>query len=277
MMEFKIFTLFPGMFDGPFQESILKKAQEKGLLSIEVINFRDYATGKHKSVDDTPYGGGQGMVLMPDPIVSALEARLDLDLDGANPDPEQEIVLLSPQGRTFRQEDARRLAETKKKIAFICGHYEGFDERIRSYVTTEYSIGDYVLTGGELPAMVMVDAISRLLPGVIKEEDSFKDDSFFDGLLEYPHYTKPREFRGVVVPEVLLNGHHEQIRKWRLKESLRRTWTRRPDLLEGRVLTKEEKKFLEEVKLEALVQPGMQTGEGDGDGNGEEAKRGGHA
>lgn len=243
-MEIKIFSIFPEMFDGPLNSSLLGKAQDKGVLSIEVIDFRAYSTNKHRAVDDYPYGGGVGMVLQPEPVISALRDRLDLA------DPEQEIILMTPQGKVFTQEDAKRLAQ-KKKLAFVCGHYEGFDERIRSFATAEYTIGDYVLTGGEIPAMVMVDTISRLVPGVIKEQESFEEDSFYQGLLEYPQYTRPQVFEGMAVPEVLMSGHHEKIRLWRKKESLRRTLLRRPDLLENYQMSAEEKKLFAEV-LEEL-------------------------
>ncbi len=243
-IHFKIFTLFPSMFNGPFSESLIKRAIDKGLLKIDIINFRDYAYSKHQTVDDTPYGGGQGMLLKPEPIIEALEDNTEM---GKNE--KEEIVLLSPQGKRFDQKEAIKLSK-KNKISLICGHYEGFDERIRDYVTAEYSIGDYVLTGGEVPAMVFVDCISRLVPGVIKEEDSFLDDSFYQGLLEHPHYTKPRVFRDKEVPEVLISGHHEKIKAWRLKESLRRTLHRRPDLLEKRELSKEETKILKEIRNE---------------------------
>lgn len=243
-MEIKIFSIFPEMFDGPLNSSLLGKAQDKGVLSIEVIDFREYSTNKHRAVDDYPYGGGVGMVLQPEPVISALRDRLDLE------DPEQEIILMTPQGKVFTQEDAKKLAQ-KKKLAFVCGHYEGFDERIRSFATAEYTIGDYVLTGGEIPAMVMVDTISRLVPGVIKEQESFEEDSFYQGLLEYPQYTRPQVFEGMAVPEVLMSGHHEKIRLWRKKESLRRTLLRRPDLLENYQMSAEEKKLFAEV-LEEL-------------------------
>ena len=244
-MEIKVFTIFPEMFDGPLSASLLGKAREKGILEMEVINFRDYSTDKHRAVDDTPYGGGAGMVLQPFPVVAALRANLDLNEE------DLEVILVTPQGAVFDQKAAIELSK-KKKLAFICGHYEGFDERIRKFATKEYSIGDYVLTGGELPAMVMIDTICRLVPGVIKEQASFEDDSFYNGLLEYPQYTRPRDFEGMEVPEVLLNGHHEQIRLWRKKESLRRTWQRRPDLLAKYELDKEEEKLLAEVKAEEL-------------------------
>ncbi len=242
-MDIKIFSLFPEMFSGPLGASLLGKARSKDILNIDVINFREYSTNKHRSVDDYPFGGGAGMVLQPEPVISALRDNLDLN------DPDTEIILMSPQGKQFNQEAACELSK-KKRLAFICGHYEGFDERIRSFVTQEYSIGDYVLTGGELPAMVMIDAISRLIPGVIKEQESYEEDSFYHGLLEYPHYTRPQSFEGMEVPEVLLSGHHENIRKWRKKESLRRTLLRRPDLLEHYELNKEEAKMLAEIKAE---------------------------
>ncbi len=245
-MEIKIFTIFPEMFDGPLNASLLGKAREKGILDIEVVNFRDYSTDKHKAVDDTPYGGGAGMVLQPNPVVAALRDKTDLN------DEDLEVIMVTPQGRIFNQEAAVELSK-KKKLAFICGHYEGYDERIRHFATKEYSIGDYVLTGGELPAMVMIDTICRLIPRVIKEKASFEDDSFYTGLLEYPQYTRPREFEGMEVPEVLLNGHHEQIRIWRKKESLRRTYLRRPDLLANYELNAEEKRLLDEVKREEEV------------------------
>jgi len=242
-MDIKIFSLFQEMFSGPLGSSLLGKARSKDILNIDVINFREYSTNKHRSVDDYPFGGGAGMVLQPEPVISALRDNLDLN------DPDTEIILMSPQGKVFNQEAACELSK-KKRLAFICGHYEGFDERIRSFVTQEYSIGDYVLTGGELPAMVMIDAISRLIPGVIKEQESYEEDSFYNGLLEYPHYTRPQNFEGMEVPEVLLSGHHENIRKWRKKESLRRTLERRPDLLEHYELNKEEAKMLAEIRAE---------------------------
>lgn len=241
-MKISVFTLFPEMF-AALNTSLLGKAQEKSVLEIEIINFRDYSEDKHKKVDDTPYGGGVGMLLKPEPLVNALEANLDYNLKN------QEIILLTPQGKPFTQKEAIELAKNDS-LAFVCGHYEGFDERIRSFVTKEYSLGDYVLTGGELPAMVMIDSISRLVSGVIKESASYEGDSFFNGLLEYPQYTKPREFRGMKVPEVLLSGHHANIVCWQKKEALRRTYLRRPDLLEGYYFSKEELKLYEEVLQE---------------------------
>ncbi|MGI6224687.1 MAG: tRNA (guanosine(37)-N1)-methyltransferase TrmD [Peptococcales bacterium] len=242
-MEVKVFTIFPQMFESPFNTSILFKARQKGLINISLINFRDYAQDKHNSVDDYPYGGGTGMVLKPEPLILALEDNLSFG------DEHQEIILLSPQGKVFNQEHAKILAG-KKTLAFICGHYEGFDERIRSFVTQEFSIGDYVLTGGELPAMVMIDSIARLIPGVIKETQSFEEDSFYQGLLEYPQYTRPRVFRNLEVPEVLLSGNHKQIEQWRHKEALRRTLKRRPDLLTHYKLSEEDQKLLQEIEIE---------------------------
>ena len=241
-MDVTILSLFPEMFQGPLTTSLIGKAREKGLLNIEIVNFRDYATNKFHHVDDTPYGGGVGMLLQPQPIVDALRDKLPLD--GSVP-----IILVSPQGKVFSQADANRLAQYEH-IAFVCGHYEGFDERIRDYVTDEYSIGDYVLTGGELPAMVMIDTIARLKPGVIKEQASFEDDSFYNGLLEHPQYTKPRVFEGKEVPEVLTSGHHENIARWQKKEALRRTLERRPDLLASYTPTKQEQKLLDELFAE---------------------------
>lgn len=242
-LDIKVFTIFPEMFESPLNSSILYKARQKGLLNISFVNFRDYAQDKHKSVDDYPFGGGAGMVLKPEPVILALESNLSFN------DDQQEIILLSPQGKVFNQEEAKKLAK-KKKLAFICGHYEGFDERIRSFVTQEFSIGDYVLTGGELPAMVMIDAISRLIPGVIKETQSYEEDSFYQGLIEYPQYTRPRVFRNMAVPEVLLSGNHQKIEEWRHKESLRRTLKRRPDLLKAYNLTPEDERFLKEIEIE---------------------------
>lgn len=243
-MEITIFTIFPEMFEGPLHTSILKKAQEKGLISFRLVDFRPYSASKHKNVDDYPFGGGAGMVLRPEPVFLAVE-----DILGEPSEYPGKILLMSPQGRPFTQKLAGELAG-EEKLAFLCGHYEGFDERIRSLAHLEVSIGDYVLTGGELPAMVVIDAVSRLLPGVLGEEESVYDDSFYHGLLEYPHYTRPREFRGQSVPQVLISGNHEKIRIWRRKESLRRTKARRPDLLGKKELSKEDLKLLSEIAAE---------------------------
>lgn len=240
-MEIHIFTIFPEMFSGPLNTSIIQKAQEKGYIKFHVVNFRDYALSKHKNVDDSPFGGGVGMVLKPEPIYGAVEGNLGI-LDNY----EGKIILMSPQGSTFTQDTAKELA-VEKKLAFICGHYEGFDERIRALAHKEISIGDYVLTGGEIPTMVVIDAVSRLIPGVLGEETSVLTDSFYNGLLEYPQYTRPRTYRGMSVPEVLLSGNHAEIDKWRRKESLRRTLQRRPDILRKTLLSKEDRKTLAEI------------------------------
>ncbi|GAB6933513.1 tRNA (guanosine(37)-N1)-methyltransferase TrmD [Calditerricola satsumensis] len=241
-MRIDVLTLFPEMFPGVLGASILGKAQERGLVTINVVNFRQYAGNKHGTVDDTPYGGGAGMVLKPEPIFRAVEAILE-----EVPETKPRIILLCPQGRTFRQEIAEELAQ-EEHLIFLCGHYEGFDERVRQHLATdELSIGDYVLTGGELPAMVIIDAVVRLLPGVLGNEESARTDSFATGLLEHPHYTRPADFRGWKVPEVLLSGHHANIARWRKKEALRRTMERRPDLLERLEWDDELRELYEEI------------------------------
>lgn len=238
-MKITILTLFPEMFQGFLNESIIKRAIDKGVCEVLVKDIRDYSLDKHHHVDDTPYGGGRGMVLKCDVLDRAIK-----DSKGEN----THILLMSPQGKTFVESDAIRLKEMDD-LMLICGHYEGFDERIRDYVDEEISIGDFVLTGGEIPAMAVSDAIIRLLDGAIKEE-SFMDDSFYDGLLEYPQYTRPKIYKDKEVPFVLQNGDHEKIRIWRLKESLKKTYFRRPDLLKKRNLSKEEEKLLKEIILE---------------------------
>jgi tRNA (guanine37-N1)-methyltransferase len=234
-MRIDILTLFPEMFDGVFSSSILGKARDKGIVQLNTVNFRDYSGNKHNTVDDYPYGGGGGMVLKAEPIFAAVE---DLILPESKIKPR--IILMCPQGETYTQKKAEELS-AEEHLVLICGHYEGYDERIRRYlVTDELSIGDYVLTGGELPAMSVIDSVVRLLPGVLGNEQSAVTDSFSTGLLEYPHYTRPAKFRDWEVPEVLISGHHVNVDKWRRKESLLRTLERRPDLLEGRELSKEE-------------------------------------
>ncbi|GAF23334.1 MULTISPECIES: tRNA (guanosine(37)-N1)-methyltransferase TrmD [Shouchella] len=243
-MKIDILTLFPEMFTGVFGSSILKQAQEKGLVTFQAIDFREFTTNKHRKVDDYPYGGGAGMVLTPQPIFDAVDHVTEQG--GKKP----RIVLLCPQGERFTQAKAEEFSQ-EDHIVFLCGHYEGFDERVReSLVTDEISIGDFVLTGGELAAMVLADSITRLLPGVLGNEDSAVTDSYSTGLLEHPHYTRPATFRGLTVPDVLRSGHHENIEKWRREESLRRTFKRRPDLLNGYALTKEEAAFIEQLKSE---------------------------
>jgi tRNA (guanine37-N1)-methyltransferase len=243
-MKIDILTLFPNMFNGVLGESILKKAQEKEKVSFRVVNFREYADNKHHKVDDYPYGGGAGMVLMPQPIFDAVE---DLTTQTES---KPKVILLCPQGERFTQQKAEQLAK-EDHLIFICGHYEGYDERIRENLSTEeISIGDFVLTGGELAAMVISDSVVRLLPGVLGNEDSPVLDSHSTGLLEHPHYTRPADFRGMTVPDVLLSGNHMHIEEWREKESLRRTYNRRPDLLESYKLSPKQEKWLKEIKID---------------------------
>lgn len=223
-MKIDVLTLFPGMFAGPLDESIVKRARESGRLELNVHDLRDHTHDRHRTVDDRPFGGGPGMLLKPEPVFEAVEA-----LAGA----ETHVVLLTPQGRTLRQEVVRELAG-KSHLLLICGSYEGFDERIREHlVHDEISLGDFVLTNGAIPAMAIVDAVSRLLPGVLGDDESARDESFSDGLLEYPQYTRPAEFRGWRVPDVLISGHHAEIEKWRRDQAVTRTGRRRPDLLKN--------------------------------------------
>ena len=251
-MRFDILTLFPGMFRGVFDESIIRRAREAGLVSIHIHNIRDYATGRHKVTDDYPYGGGGGMIMKPEPIFRAVESILGLE-EGEKP--EVPVILLTPQGRLFTQEVAKELAR-HHRIVLICGHYEGVDERVRLYLANdEISIGDYVLTGGEIPAMVIVDAVTRLIPGVLGDPTAVFEESFSDGLLEYPQYTRPAEFRGYRVPEVLLSGNHAAIARWRREQSLLRTWQRRPDLLKKARLTEEDREFLRRLEEESGGHP----------------------
>ncbi len=239
-MHFDVFTLFPGMFRGPFEESILKRAQEQGLISLALHNIRESTTDKHHIVDDYPYGGGAGMVMKPDPVFAAVEAVYQ-----GGP-----IILLTPQGRLFTQRVAQELA-SEARIALICGHYEGVDERIRQHLVTDaLSIGDFVLTGGELAAMVIMDAVCRLVPGVLGDPGSAVEESHSSGLLEYPQYTRPPDFRGWRVPAVLLSGNHGAIARWRRKEALRRTRACRPDLLAQIELSKLDRTLLSEIEAE---------------------------
>ncbi|MFH1730536.1 MAG: tRNA (guanosine(37)-N1)-methyltransferase TrmD [Planctomycetota bacterium] len=225
MLRVDIITIFPGVFAPYLDEGMLRIARERGLLEVHVHDLRDYTTDKHRSVDDRPYGGGPGMVMTPGPIFAAVE-----DV-AARAEGEPRLILLTPQGRTFGQELAADLSR-EKRLVFICGRYEGFDERVRTGLPVEeISIGDYVLTGGELPAAVIIDAVARLLPGVLGHEDSAQLDSFVGGRLDCPQYTRPAEFRGMTVPDVLLSGHHKEIENWRLEHSLERTRQRRPDIM----------------------------------------------
>lgn len=240
-MKIDILTLFPEMFESPFNYSMVKRAIDGDYVKINPINFREYGIGKHKIVDDTPYGGGAGMLLKPEPVFEAIE-----NIEKNNPNTKKRIILMDPAGKPFDQEMAEEFSK-EDHLVFICGHYEGYDERIRTLVTDEVSLGDYVLTGGELAAMVMVDATVRLIPGVVGNESSIIDDSHSTGLLEHPHYTRPADYKGMEVPEVLRSGNHALIEAWRHKESLRRTYKRRPDLMETLELTEQEKDWLEEI------------------------------
>jgi tRNA (guanine37-N1)-methyltransferase len=243
MITFDILTLFPETFQSAFGSSLIKKAVDKGLIEINLHNIRDYALDKHRVTDDTPYGGGGGMVMKIEPIARALEAIATAGKSSI-------VILLSPQGKTFKQECAEKLTHYSQ-IVLICGHYEGIDERVRMHlVNEELSIGDYVLTGGEFPSMVIVDATSRLIPGFVGNSNSVLSDSFTTGFLEGPHYTRPREYKSWKVPEVLISGHQKRIDEWRHRQSLRRTLERRPDLLETAKLSKEDTKVLEELKKE---------------------------
>jgi len=265
-MRFDIFTLFPGIFESPLKESMLKRAIESGLLDVQLHNIRDYAEGRHQVTDDYPYGGGGGMVMKPEPVFAAVEAIFKDEGGGLrdeaassvdsvqsaiqNPQSKIPIVLLTPQGRLFNQQIATELAQYNR-VVLICGRYEGFDERIREYLATdEVSIGDYVLTGGELAALVVVDAVIRLKPGVLGDPTGAIDDSHASGLLEYPHYTRPPEFRGWRVPEILLSGDHAKVDRWRREQALLRTWRRRPDLLARAELSELDRAFLRQLAQE---------------------------
>jgi tRNA (guanine37-N1)-methyltransferase len=245
-MQFEVFTLLPEVFPPYLESSILQRARQRGLVSINIHNIRDYTHDKHHVTDDTPYGGGGGMVMKPEPVFEAVESVLGPDAPPLGTRPACPVIMLTPQGRVFSQSVAEELSH-HERIFLICGRYEGIDERIREHlVTDEISIGDYVLTGGELPALIVIDTVSRLLPGVLGDPDGAIDDSHASGLLEYPHYTRPPEFRGWKVPEILLSGDHAKVAKWRREQSLLRTLARRPDLLEKAYLTEKEKNFLRE-------------------------------
>lgn len=236
-MKFDLLTLFPDMFTSPLGESMIKLAREKGIIQVNTVNIRDFALDRHRTADDAPYGGGAGMVMKADVLMSAINAVRA---------PGSRLIYLSPQGKLLTQSEVQRLAGYEHLI-LLCGHYEGVDERVMALVDEELSIGDYVLTGGELPAMVLIDAVSRLLPGVLSCSASYEEESLTNGLLEYPHYTRPAEVGGEMPPEVLLSGHHENIRRWRLKQSLRRTLLKRPELLLRREFNHEERELLSEL------------------------------
>lgn len=241
-MKIDIVTIFPEMVEAGLAVGVIGRARQQGVLDIVVHNLRDFTTDRHHVVDDVPFGGGPGMVMKPEPLFTACDAIT------ARRGAAAAVLLMSPAGRPFTQADARRLAALPH-VVVLCGRYEGIDERVREVVATEeVSIGDYVLSGGELPALVVVDAVSRLVPGVVGDEQSIEDDSFTRGLLDYPHYTRPAEYRGHRVPDVLTSGHHGEIRKWRRREALRRTMERRPELLATATLDADERKFLDELQ-----------------------------
>lgn len=246
-MRIDVLSLFPDMFQATLGESIIGKAREKDLLDINVTDFRKYTTDKHNHVDDAPFGGGAGMLLEAQPIYDAFDAVQQKAQEAGYP--KGRVILMDPAGRRFDQDYAQELSQ-EEHLTFICGHYEGYDERIRKLVTDEASLGDYVLTGGELAAMVMIDATVRFVPGVLGNQESPMDDSFTNGLLEYPQYTRPANFRGMEVPSVLTSGDHGKVRQWRMKESLRRTYLRRPDLLKKVKLTTEQKRMLQDIKID---------------------------
>ena len=277
-MKIDILTLFPNMVKGPLKESILKRAQEKRLVRINVLDIRSFTHNRHRTADDAPYGGGAGMVLKPEPIFEAVESIIGRSQVAGRRSPktiseilhfaqnrpvpsvargdkakratsDKRIILMTPQGERFDQGMAKRMAK-EKHLIFICGHYEGIDERVKRIVTDEISIGDYVLTGGELASLVVIDALVRLIPGVLGKEESIICDSFYSGLLDYPHYTRPEVYRKMRVPSVLLSGNHERIARWRRKEALRRTLKRRADLLEEIKVSNEDKKLIREIKGE---------------------------
>lgn len=259
ILQIEVLTLFPDMVASVLGHSIVKRAQEKGLLAVNVHNLRDYTADRHKVADDVPYGGGAGMVLKAEPILSAVDTiRGRIEAGGER----VRLVFPSPHGRPFTQAYAQDLAREERRVVILCGHYEGIDERVRIVLDPEeVSVGDYVLTGGELPALVLIDAATRLIPGTLGDPASLLEESFSDFLLEYPHYTRPAEVRGLGVPDVLLSGHHEAIRLWRRKEALRSTYLRRPDLLKDRVLTSEDQRLLNELIGEGLATEPIRCGE----------------
>ncbi|OGS19785.1 MAG: tRNA (guanosine(37)-N1)-methyltransferase TrmD [Elusimicrobia bacterium RIFOXYA2_FULL_40_6] len=241
-MRIDIITLFPDMFPGVLNESIVGRAQKKGIIEIHIHNLRDFSGNKNRIIDDKPFGGGSGMVIQAEPVYKAVE----FVKKQAQKKQKTKVIFLSPQGRLLNHKTAKDLSK-EKHLVFLCGHYEGIDERVMDMVDLEISIGDYVLTGGELPAMVLADAVARLVPGVVKEESSIQLDSFANGLLDYPHYTRPRVFGKLKVPDTLFSGNHKEIEKWRAKGSLRNTLVKRPDLLKNIKLTDEQNKYIKEI------------------------------
>lgn len=246
-MRIDVLSLFPEMFTVPMHDSIIGRAIENQTIDLEITNFREFTQDKHRHVDDYPFGGGAGMLLQAQPIIDAYDHTKAVAKKAGYST--GKVILMDPAGKTFKQRDAEILSHDEH-LTFICGHYEGYDERIRSIVTDEYSLGDFVLTGGELPAMVMIDAITRLIPGVLGNQQSKVEESFSTGLLEEPQYTRPAEFRGMKVPEVLMNGDHKKIALWNQKEALRRTYLRRPDMIDHHRLSSTQKKLLADVRIE---------------------------
>ncbi len=251
MLRIDVLTLFPGMFEGPLGESIVKRAQQAGLVAIDLVDLRSFARDKHHTVDDRPFGGGPGMVIKPEIVFEAVEALVP-EVRGVQEPREAipagtRVILTDPQGRRFDQAAAVELA-AQERLVILCGHYEGIDERVREHLVSEaYSIGDVVLTGGELPAMMMIDATVRLLPGAVGKEESPREDSFFKGVLDHPHYTRPADFRGWKVPEILISGHHQEVARWRRQQALLRTAAKRPDLLGAAPLTEAERRWLADL------------------------------
>jgi tRNA (guanine37-N1)-methyltransferase len=242
-MHYEIVTIFPRIFDAYLSEGIMRRAIQQGLITVKIHNLRDFTTDRHRTVDDYPYGGGPGMVMKPEPFFRAVES---IKADGL----ETYTIMLTPQGVRFHHEMAVALSREKRRLLFLCGRYEAIDERVRKLADLEVSIGDYVLTGGELPALVIIDGVVRFLPGALGDAHSADEESFSRGILDYPHYTRPPEYEGLRVPDVLISGNHREIARWRKGEALRRTWQRRPDLLERASLSEEERIFLSEIKEE---------------------------
>ncbi len=240
-MRFEVLTIFPRFFETYFDAGILKKAADRSVISYDVHNLRDYTHDKHKQVDDYPFGGGSGMVIKPEPVIEAIE---HITKDGSK----RSVILMSPQGEQFDQKMAEEMAHKGEDLLFVCGRYEGIDDRVRSYIDKEISIGDYILTGGELPALVIIDTVARLVPGALGDENSAVEESFSWGILDYPHFTRPRTYRDMSVPEVLLSGNHKDIWLWRREQALKNTLMKRPDLLEKAELTDEDMKIIEKIK-----------------------------
>ena len=264
-MNCEVLTLFPKIVEAAVGDSILKRAAEKGLIKIKVTDIRDFTKDRHKTADDAPFGGGPGMVMKPEPVFEAVEAATRAGVEneageavqgreGQRRERIRRIILMSPQGPAFNHEKALELSKETRKLIFICGRYEGIDERVRSLADEELSLGDFVLSGGEIAAAAVIEATARLIPGVLGDDESAGLDSFYDGLLDYPHYTRPADYRGLQVPDVLLSGNHAEIRRWRRKEALRATMEKRPDLLQKVTLTPEDKKLLAELEKEKLTQ-----------------------